>query len=238
MSAEQSRPGLLVPSVFALAGLAMLLGLGIWQIERKSWKEALIDALARRTADAPVALPPPGEWARLTPENWEFRRVRVRVEPTGEGDTLVYTGASALRDDVKSPGYLVFAPMRLTGGAKVVVNRGYTPGRPYAPASAQDIVGAMRWPEQPSWFIASHDAAGDTWHVRDHTAMSALKGWGQVAPFYIEQESPEPQGGRPHPAKLNVQLRNEHLQYAVTWFGLAAVWAGMSVVWLLRRKAR
>ena len=234
MSAERMRAGLLLPWTFALAGLLVLLGLGTWQLERKAWKEALIDALTRRASEAPVALPPPAEWARLASEVWEFRRVRLRIEPANEGDALVYTGVSALRDDVKSPGYMVFAPMRLSDGSKVVVNRGDAPTRSYAPAVAQEIVGAMRWPEPPSWFVAAHDAAGGTWHVRDQRAMAAVKGWGAVAPFYIEQEAPEPPGGVPHPAKLNVKLRNEHLQYAVTWYGLAAVWAAMFAVWLVR----
>lgn len=235
MSAERSQPRILLPSLIALAGLAVLLGLGAWQVERKAWKESLIDVLSRRAADEPTPLPPPAEWSRIAPETWEFRRVRMSVQPTGERDALVYTGVSALRNDVKSPGYMVFAPMRLPDGSKVVVNRGYTQDKSYTPGQAQEIVGVLRWPEEPSLFIASHDTAGDLWHVRDHRAMAANRGWGAVAPFYIEQESPEPPGGRPHPTKLNVQLRNEHLQYAVTWFGLAAVWAAMFVLWLVRR---
>jgi cytochrome oxidase assembly protein ShyY1 len=92
----------------------------------------------------------------------------------------------------------------------------------------------LRWPEQDSWFVAAHDAAGEIWTVRDHRAMAALKGWGAVAPFYVEMEAPVPSGGLPHPAPLKVQLRNEHLHYAITWYGLAAVLAVMSAIWLFR----
>src|SRR5207244_11553920 len=70
-----------------------------------------------------------------------------------------------------------------------------------------------------SVFVSDHDATGDVWMVRDPAAMAQRKGWGAVAPFYIEQEAPVPPGGLPHPAPLKVHLRNDHLQYAVTWYG-------------------
>ena len=68
-------------------------------------------------------------------------------------------------------------------------------------------------------------SSGETWFVRDQRAMAAARGWGEVAPFYIDQEAPVPEGGLPRPAKLQVTLRNDHLGYALTWFGLAAVLA-------------
>ena len=235
MNAERKRNSMLLPGAFAFVGLLVLLGLGTWQIERKAWKESLIDTLSRRVGDSPRELPPPAEWLRMTPENWEFRRVRLRIEPTGEDEALVYTSGSALRDDVKSPGYFVFAPARLAGGGKVVVNRGYAPDKSAArTGSPQEIVGALRWPEDPSWFVSAHSA--NVWYVRDHRAMAAQKNWGTVAPFYIEQEAPVPSGGVPHPAPLKVRLRNDHLQYAITWYGLAAVLVVMFVIWAVKRR--
>jgi cytochrome oxidase assembly protein ShyY1 len=237
LNAQRSRGGLLVPAAFALAALAVLLGLGTWQIERKAWKEALIASLTQRLAATPVALPPPDEWARLTPANSEFIRVRLRGEFRNTDDALVYTGGSALRDDVKSPGYFVFAPVRLPDGRQVAVNRGYVPGRSYPRAAGvQDIVGAVRWPEPQSWFVSAHDAAGAIWHVRDQRLMAQVRNWGPVAPFYIEQEAPVPPGGLPHPSPLTVRLRNDHLQYAMTWYGLAAVLVVMCAIWAVRRR--
>ena len=228
---------MLVPGAVAVAALVVLLGLGTWQLERKAWKEALIVTLDHRLNDAPIALPPPSEWAGMTPENSEFTRVRLRVEFPKAGDTLVYTSGSAIRDDVKGAGYFVFNPARLPDGQQIVVNRGFVPGRPYPEASgSQDIVGALRWPEAGSAFVSDHDAAGDVWMVRDPAAMAQLKGWGAVAPFYIEQEGPVPLGGLPHPAPLKVQLRNDHLQYAITWYGLAAVLVVMFAIWAAKRR--
>ena len=237
MTAENRRKGMLVPSTAALAALVVLLGLGTWQLQRKAWKEVLIVTLDRRLNDAPIALPPPDEWTGMTPENSEFTRVRLRVEFFKAGDALVYTSGSAIRDDVKGAGSFVFSLARLPGGQQVVVNRGFVPSRAYPEAAGpQDIVGAVRWREPPSWFVSDHDAAGDIWMVRDPTGMAQFKGWGAVAPFYIEQEAPVPLGGLPHPAPLKVQFRNDHLQYAITWYGLAAVLVVMFAIWAVRRR--
>jgi surfeit locus 1 family protein len=237
MNAVTRREGLIVPSVLALAALAVLLGLGTWQLQRKAWKEGLSAALATRLEAPPIALPPPKAWSELTLDNAEFTRVRLRADFTGAGDALVYTSGSAVRDDVKGSGYFVFSPARLADGTRVVINRGFTPSRSYPAASGpQEIVGAVRFPEPPSWFVSDHDAAGEIWTVRDHRMMAELKGWGAVAPFYIEQEAPVPPGGLPHPAALNVRLRNDHLQYAITWYGLAMVLVAMFAAWTIHRR--
>jgi cytochrome oxidase assembly protein ShyY1 len=237
MNGAGRRGGLLVPGALALVMLAVLLGLGTWQVERKAWKEALIATLDKRLNDAPIALPPADQWAGLTADNSEFTRVRVHVGFPKARDALVFSGVAALRDDAKGTGYFVFAPAMLPGGQRVVINRGFVPSKAYPVAVGdQDIVGALRFPEAPSWFVADHDTAGDVWTVRDPAAMARLLGWGTVAPFYIEQEAPVPPGGLPHPAPLKPQLRNEHLQYAITWYGLAAVLVVMFVVWARRRR--
>jgi cytochrome oxidase assembly protein ShyY1 len=85
-------------------------------------------------------------------------------------------------------------------------------------------------------FVSDRDSASATWFVRDHLAMAKANGWGEVAPFYIEQEAPVPPGGVPHPAKLNVRLRNDHLQYAITWYSLAGVLVVIFAIWALRQR--
>ena len=236
----ERRRSLLIPAIATLAMLVVFLGLGIWQIERKAWKEALIDTLTRRLEAQPQDLPPSVDWTRLDPANAEFRRVRLNVQFSKSNDALVYTSGSQIRDDVKGQGYFVFSPAKLAGGETVVVNRGFTPDKTYPPSEgAQQIIGVLRWPEPPSWFTPERDSAG-IWYARDHLAMAQAQGWGQaggqVAPFYIEQEDPVPPGGVPHPSVLKVRLRNDHLQYAITWFGLAAVTAIMFALWARRRR--
>jgi surfeit locus 1 family protein len=227
---------MLIPALFVLGGLAVLLSLGTWQIERKAWKEALIATLTERLNAAPVELPPPSEWSRLTPAAVEFRRVKLRADFRGD-HALLYTSGSALRDDVKSPGYFVFMAGRLPGGEHVVVNRGYVKERPYSvPAGPQEIVGVLRWPEASPWFVTDYDRSSDVWYVRDPRLMAHVKDWGTVAPFYVEQEAPVPPGGLPHPAPLRVNLPNHHLQYALTWYGLALALVAVFAVWTVNRR--
>jgi cytochrome oxidase assembly protein ShyY1 len=232
----EKRSSLLIPAVMTLGALVVFIGLGTWQIERKTWKEGLIDMLTRRLESEPVELPPPADWARLGADNAEFRRVRLNVQFQKANDALVYTSGSQVRDDVKGQGFFVFSPAKLASGTTIVVNRGFTPGKNYPQAeAAQEIVGVLRWPELPSWFTPDRDSAG-TWYARDHLAMAKAQGWGNVAPFYIEMEDPAPPGGVPHPSVLKVRLRNDHLQYAITWFALAAVTAVMFTLWARRRR--
>jgi surfeit locus 1 family protein len=231
------RKSLLIPAILALAGFVVLLALGTWQIERKSWKENLIETLASRTTSEPGELPPPAFWPLLGPENAEFKRVRLTVSFPKSTDALVYTSGSALRDDVKGVGYFVFSPAKLANGPSVVVNRGFTAGRNYPQAEGeQEIVGVLRWPESPSLFVPERDSSG-TWFARDHQAMARALGWGDVAEFYIEQEAPVPPGGVPHPSTLKVRLRNDHLQYAITWYSLAGVLVVMFAIWARRQRS-
>jgi surfeit locus 1 family protein len=229
------RRGLFLPVLAVLAALTVLIGLGVWQLERKAWKEALIATLEQRLAQPPAPLPDASAWSSLRQDEWEFRRVRFTAQFLPADAALVYTVGSSLRSDVSGPGYWVFAPAAVSG-ASVAVNRGFVPqGRPeiaqlHGPV---DIVGTLRWPEARSWFLQADDPARNMFFVRDPAAIAAARRWGAVAPFYVEQEAPVPPGGWPKPGPLRVNLRNEHLQYAFTWFGLAAVLLVLSAIWLV-----
>ncbi len=230
---------LIVPGLFTIVSLSILISLGVWQLQRKAWKEGLIATLNAQLKAVPSQLPPPSEWPALDRENSEFRRVSLRAEPIADAKPVyLYTGASALRADVKQPGYFVFAPATLPDGQIVVVNRGYVPvdRKAEPPAGPVDITGYLRWPEASGWFVSQHGADGDIWFVRDPVAMAAYRGWGPVAPFYIDQGSPVPPEGLPKPGPLAVQLRNDHLGYAITWFGLAASLAAVFVAWAMRER--
>ena len=231
------RKGLLGPAVAVLAAFAMLIGLGVWQLERKVWKEGLIDTIGRKLAAAPVALPPAADWARLERAEWEFRPVRFAGEFRNDREALVYTSGSTLRTDTSGPGYWVFVPARTRDGL-VPVDRGFVPldRRDVSSRTAGElsglveIVGVLRWPDARSWFTPNDDPAKNLWFVRDPVAIAAEKSWGPVPPFYVEQEAPVPPGGLPLPGKIEVHLPDNHLQYAITWFGLAAVLAGVFAV--------
>jgi surfeit locus 1 family protein len=231
--------GLVGPGIAALILLAVLVGLGKWQLDRKVWKEDLIATLEQRLAAAPTALPPPPSWPTLDPAREEYRRVRFAAEVEPDQEALVFTSGSTFRPDVSGSGYWAFAPARLPGGGTVVVDRGFVPeGRQNKATRAAgevagrlDMVGVMRWPETQSWFMPQADPAHNLWFVRDPGAIAGAKNWGEVAPFFIELESPVPPGGLPLPGPLQVNLPDDHLQYAMTWFGLAAVLLVSFAVW-------
>lgn len=239
----QRRGGVFGATLFALVGIAILIGLGVWQLERKVWKENLIATITARLDSAPVPLPAPARWRQLTAAADEYTHVRFSAEFLPGESALVYTAGSAFRPDVQGAGYWVLAPARLAGGGIVVVDRGFVPADrkgavATSPAGVTDIVGVIRWPDRPGLFTPAADEKNNTWFLRDTPAIAAAKKWNDAAPFYIEQESPVPPSGLPKPGKLAVALPDNHLQYAITWFGLAAGLAGVYGVWLGGRRRR
>jgi surfeit locus 1 family protein len=265
LSPQAAKPrawrGLLIPAAFLFA---VLIALGSWQIQRKTWKEGVIAALNDRLAAPPLVLPAPSAWPSLHQASDEYRRVTFSAEFDHGREALIYAAPSAFRPEASGPGFWIFTPARLAGGGVVIVNRGFVPQahrEGAARASGQvagrlEIVGALRWPERRTWFSPSDDPDGNLWFTRDPRAIAAAKGLGKglgnelgnglgsVAPFYVEQEGSIPPGGLPRPGKIVANLRNEHLQYAFTWFGLAVVllvafgvWAFNSSGERLRRNA-
>jgi len=240
---RKRRSTVLDATMFALVGIVILCGLGVWQLDRKVWKEDLIARLNARLSRAPQDLPPRASWPQLHQDGEEFRRVVFPAEFLDGEEALVYTAGSPLRPDVKGPGYWVFAPVRLAGGSIVLVNRGFVPPDHKDPAERSegtphgivDVVGVMRWPEARGTFTPADDPKKNIWFLRDSKSIADIKKWATAAPFYIDQEEPVPAGGWPKPGKLEVQLPDNHLQYAITWFGLALALAGVYVVWLVRR---
>lgn len=237
-------PHLFWPLLVTTTGLAILLGLGFWQVERGAWKRDLIATLSDRLTRAPEDLPPVSQWGRLRQADAEFRRVKFRATLLAGDEALVYTVGSALRADVSGPGYWVFSRARLADGSLVAINRGFIPEAEVknkrapdgAPAGAQEFIGVLRWPEASGLFTPADNPARNLWFRRDHAAMAAAKGWGPVAPFYVDIESPASGAGHPRPGPLSVRLPNNHFQYALTWFGLAAVLAGIFLLFVRNRK--
>jgi len=237
--AANLRRGVLIPSIAAATAFAVLLSLGLWQLDRKAWKEGLIATIERRLSAPPVVLPAPATWPWLRTAEGEFLRVAMTAEFLNDLEALVYTIGSTLREGSSGPGYWVFTPARLGGGALVMVNRGFVPNGKQDPATRPDgevpgpinMVGVLRWPEPPGVFTPAGDPTRNIWFSRDSNAIAAAKGV-SVAPFYLELESPDPPGGLPRAGRLHPTLPNNHFGYALTWLGLAFVLAGVYGTWL------
>ncbi len=230
--------------LFTFAMVAVFVGLGFWQLQRRVDKHALIAALTERLAAEPVPLPPASEWNTLTPQRDEFRRVYFRATYGAGPDAMVFSSGSAIRDDVSGPGAWAFMPARLTGGETVVVNAGFVQNTMQDRAQqdravtqlvtgqASDLVGYIRFPEKAGMLTPAEDTAKRLWFARDPFQMSGVLGWGEIAPFYIDLEKPVPPSGIPSPGSLQVHLKDDHLQYAITWFALAgAVMVAFFVWW-------
>jgi cytochrome oxidase assembly protein ShyY1 len=237
MSASVRRRGVAGFGIFTLAMVAAFVGLGVWQLQRRVEKHALISALNERLAAAPVALPQPAQWGGLTPATDEFRRVTFTATYAALPDAMVYSSGSAVREDVSGPGTWAFLPARLADGAIVAINAGFVQNTMQDRAQqdraagrlvsgrAVTLTGYIRFPEMAGMLTPSENPAKRLWFTRDHLAMARALGWDeggrQVAPFYLDLESPVPESGIPKPGPLQVHLKDDHLQYAITWFTLA-----------------
>jgi cytochrome oxidase assembly protein ShyY1 len=244
------RRGIAGLAVFSLLMVALLSGLGVWQLQRRVEKHALIAALTERLAAAPRALPASAGWNTLTPARDEFRRVSFSATFEKLPDAMVYSSGSAVRTDISGPGTWAFLPSRLSDARTVVINTGFVQNTMQDRAQQdravarlvsgqpQTFTGYLRFPESAGSLTPREDTAKRLWFTRDHRAMAQALGWGDVAPFYIDLEAPVPESGVPKPGPLEVHLKDDHLQYAITWFGLAgAVLIAFGVwLWGQRRK--
>jgi cytochrome oxidase assembly protein ShyY1 len=237
-------------AIFTAAMLIVFVGLGVWQLQRRAEKHALIAALTARLAAAPVPLPPPAQWSALNPAHDEFSRVSFTAAYQSRLDAMVYSSGSAVRDDISGPGTWAFLPARLPDGETVAVNAGFVPNtmqdrgqqdRAVAQLITQQpvvLTGYIRFPETAGILTPVQDRTKRLWFTRDHLAMAQALGWDKVAPFYIDLEAPVPANGIPKPGPLEIHLKDDHMQYAITWFALAvAVVIAFAVWWRAQRRA-
>ena len=248
-----SRRGVAGFGIFSLALVALCVGLGVWQLQRRAEKHALIAMLNERLAAEPATLPARAQWNALTSERDEFRRVRFAATWQPRPDAMVYSAGSAVRDDVSGPGTWAFLPAQLADGNTIVVNAGFVQNtmqdRGQQDRAARRLItgdpvqftGYIRFPESAGALTPPASMARRLWFTRDHLAMARALGWGEdgkaVAPFYVDLETPAPESGIPKPGPLAVRLKDDHLQYAVTWFTLAfAVVIAFGVWWRGQRR--
>src|SRR5262249_10480900 len=139
------------------------------------------------------------------------------------------------------PGYWVMTPLQRDDGSLVYVNRGFVPMDDRAPATRlagqvdgeTTVTGLLRLPESKGWlFSQANDPAHDNWYRRDIAAMAEAKHLGPVAGYFIDADATPNPGGWPKGGLTVIKFPNSHLQYAVTWFALAAMLAGVSI-WLV-----
>ncbi|MEM7731363.1 MAG: SURF1 family protein [Pseudomonadota bacterium] len=209
--------------VFALAGLVVLLWLGVWQLQRLAWKNGILAEIEARIAAAPVALPegPDAEADKYLP-----------VELTGQ------FGAGVLRvlvsQKLVGAGYRLITPFEVDGRT-VLLDRGFIPvaaDLTPAPAGQVTVTGNLHWPDDRNSSTPANDLEGNTWFARDLDQMAQVLG---TEPLLIVARDLSQADGAVTPLPVDTSaIPNDHLQYAVTWFGLAAIWTAMMGYFLYR----
>lgn len=215
---------LILPLVFGLLGTAILIGLGLWQVQRMQWKAGILAQIEARLGDAPVALP-----ASPDPVRDLYLPVAVTGRFTGQ-DLDVLASVKQV-----GAGYRIIAAFQTDDGRRILIDRGFLPeAARTAPrkAAAASITGTLHWPDETDGFTPPPDAATGLWFARDVAAMAAVLG---TEPVLVVARSDTGDGIGPMPVDT-AGIANNHFSYAVTWFSLAAVWAGMTALLLWRNR--
>lgn len=227
-----SKPALW-PTLFTAPALIVLIGLGSWQMQRWQWKSELIRSVETGLAAAPVLLPAavddPGPLA------WRKVTVAGRFRHDREIHLLA-------RDRFGRLGYQVATPLERPGGGHVLVLRGWVPNDRKEPASRADgqvtgpvtVTGIVRLPWRPGWFTPDNDPAKNVWFWPDRDAMQRFAGVDFPALLVEADATPIP-GGLPQGGQTRVDIPNDHLHYALTWYGFAIALAVIYVLWHRQR---
>ena len=208
--------------------IAGLLALGVWQLQRRTWKLDLIQRTEAMLRSPPVPAPPPTAWGSIG-TNDVYRPVTVTGRYRTNTDS--YTQAAT----ALGGGFWILTPLD-TGNFTVLVNRGFVPpeqrGKVPPPPGIITVRGLLRVTEPGGGFLRHNDPGADRWYSRDVAAIVAKRGLSDVAPYFIDAAA-TPGATWPRGGLTVVSFRNNHLIYALTWFGLAALLAGMT--WFVAR---
>ncbi len=219
---------LLIPLAFGLIGAAVLISLGMWQLERLTWKQGVLAEIDARMTAAPVAVP-----QDATEDAHQF----MPVTATG---TIAADQIHVLAS-VKGfgPGFRIIAALDLADGRRILLDRGFVvPKAKNAarPAVAATITGNLLWPDEMNSNTPPHDIEDNHWFARDIPAMAAHLGAEPV--MLVQRTSTEDNlVTTPFPVD-SAGIPNNHLEYVLTWFGLAIVWLVMTGYFLWRSRQR
>lgn len=222
-------------TIVSILAFAFLVGLGIWQIERLHWKLGLIAMMNRNMHVRPVPLDDSGRSVEEIYNEYLHVTARGRFENAKE-TYLFTTGPDG------GPAYHVLTPFIADNGRMYLVDRGIVPKEKLDPTSRRAgliegetrLTGIWRWPGRPSFFAPAPDLVHRIFYARDIAAIAAFDRVKLAQPGLIEADATPNPGGWPKGGQTVVHFRNQHLQYAITWFALAA---GLLIVYLAYHRA-
>lgn len=214
---------ILLPLIFGLAGAAVLVSLGVWQVQRLTWKQGILAQIEARIDAAPVAIPD-----APTPDD-RF----LAVQATGQLAEPTLRVLVSTRD--QGAGYRLITALD-TGSRRIMVDRGYIKNdvpTPPAPQGEITVTGNLHWPDERDSYTPENDRAANIWFARDLAPMAKALGTEQV--LLVARSLPEDTAVTPLPVGTE-GIPNDHLGYAIQWFGLAAVWTAMLGLYIWRQR--
>ncbi|MGY4628865.1 SURF1 family protein [Bradyrhizobium sp. USDA 4486] len=238
---EATRPSLWLTAL-SLAAFVVLIALGVWQVERRAWKLALIDRVEQRVHAPVQPIPAPASWSAVTAAKDEYRHVSLAGRFLHDRETLV----QAVTEE--GPGYWVLTPLQRDDGTQVLVNRGFVPTERRDASTRQagnpdgevEITGLLRMTEPKGGFLRNNVPQHNRWYSRDVAAIAAARRLTNVAPFFVDADAGSQTAGGPIGGLTVIRFPNNHLIYALTWFALSFMLAGKLFVTfgggLFRRK--
>jgi len=235
---QPAKPGLVwLLLLVACMVFSGLLALGVWQVQRREWKLALIERVEQRVQAAPIVAPGQVEWATINRQSNEYTRVRI----TGRFD---YSREALVRASTElGSGFWVITPLQTAQSFWVLVNRGFVPADQAQTSRAgstgqQTINGLLRLTEPDGSFLQHNDIAAGRWYSRDVPAIAASLGLNaepgastlvSVAPYFIDAAASQDLQAWPRGGLTVLSFYNNHAIYALTWFVLAAMVAAATV---------
>lgn len=221
---------MILPLIFGLGGLAVLLSLGIWQVQRMNWKQTMLAEIEARIAADPVAVP-------ADPDRTRDNRLSVAADV----EILPQEAHVLTSRKFTGPGYLVQVPARLDDGRQVILDMGFIPEAQKdetRPAGRYRITGNMLWPNEVDGFTPDPNIEKNIWFARDAGKLAQAFGIASDDPYIIAVRQVEGGGYGTEPVAIGADIPNDHREYAITWFSLAIVWLGMTgyLLWRIRQK--
>lgn len=237
---RQFRPRL-IPTVASLLALIILVGLGTWQVQRLHWKTDLLARIEAGMQADPVALPA----MVADPAAWDYRRATVTGQFMHDKEALIGPRLYPGPDGRMLPGLHVLTPLvRSDGGGIVLVDRGWIPLDKRDPASRAagelagevSISGILRAPEPRAWMQPENDPARNDWYWFDLPALARFAAVPALAPLVLQADATPNPGGYPIGGRTILKVKNDHLSYALTWYGLALTLVGVYLAASFRRR--
>lgn len=225
----------LIPTLFTIPALILLISLGTWQLNRLQWKKELVADIDRAIHQEPLSL----DGDIPDPASLKYRKIRVEGEYLHDKEIFLYTGTREYRGE---QGYDILTPLKRADGTIVLVDRGWVPIQQKLPENRKEtlvpgkvtVEGYVLLGEEKKFFTPENAPAKNAWFFIDIPAIAATTNL-TLPPFYILASASPDKNALPQGRDLTVNIRNDHLQYAITWYSAALA---LLVIYVLYHRKR